>query len=912
MNIQTGNSASGEQPLSFAALCKAKGFASPSQLCAALRDALPDERSAALVEALAPGGLTKVTLGGIWRGTRPPPALLLEEVEKLRDRAPEGCGAPACQPPDTTTTAEAQLAPVAFSPPADWGWDNSKDGLLVSGAEIIAVMARHLAPGELLWGVARSKDYETKWGGRPISRDDALSGGDNLAWLMQPKNANYVSMGVFAEDASGKTGENQRGIVRIVLDDVGTKAKFPDLPPTMVIETSPGNYQISYFLDGVERDIPRVKALLAELARLGLTDNGAGSTVRYFRIPGSNVKPEHNSFRDKVRVWAPERRFSLEQLAEGVGITIPAPGSVPVSAGKLAPAALLAPGADDEVRGNLVARMLKCIKNDGRFDSRDDWLNMCFAAHSACYGDPAGRHAFVDWSYGDPAEAERVWDTFKGAESLGYGYLLDRLHDDAQRYPQARRLHTELQNRRAKDVFGVFSDEQVAQISIAAARAVPEHIRKLNAEYIYVGDIDRIVRLDKHGLPATYQRREAFKVEHDNNAAHPKLGTHWLQNAERRTARTMGVYPPGTEPEGAFNLWRGLALDPKPGSWPKIESYLRNIICAGDIGAYAWLTQWIARMVQCPLERGETGVVLIGAQGTGKSTFGEMLKRMLGEHAVSHITDGRHAFGFNLGIEGKPLLWFEEAFYGHDPQMKGKLKSLVTDGTVSIEPKGVDRRASRNIAHVLITSNEIAAVPLDADDRRFTILRVSDAGVGDKTYFGELRAAIEGDELRAFGHWCLAVDLTGFDHREPYMTVAKQRMKEAVMVPELAWWLEALESGVVPGLPSETNWHRLPVTVSKDAFYRAYTQFVSERRGHVRSKAQLLDAIAGYAHIREVRPWIDKNGRKRAPWSIVLPPLDECRKRWTQRAGPRNWDADDDTEHTLTDGTDTQNDPDAI
>lgn len=430
MNFQTENSASGGQPLSFAALCKAKGFASPSQLCAALRDALPDERSAALVEALAPGGLTKVTLGGIWHGTRPPPALLLEEVEKLRDRAPEGCGAPACQPPDTTTTAEAQLAPVAFSPPADWGWDNSEDGLPVSGAEIIAEMARHLAPGELLWGVARSKDYETKWGGRPISRDDALTGDDNMAWLMQTENANYVSAGVFADGNAGKTGENQRGAVRIVLDDVGTKSKWPNLAPTMAIETSPGNHQFSYFLEGVERDLPRVEAFLNELARLGFTDPGSKSKEHYFRIPGSNVKPEHNGFRDKVRVWALERRFSLEQLAEGVGITIPAPGSVPVSAGKLTPEALLAPGADDEERGNVVARMLDCIENDGRFDSRSDWIDMLHAAHGACNGDPNGLSAFMEWS--DRADdAERVWDTCKGSDRLGFSRLMGWLAEDA-------------------------------------------------------------------------------------------------------------------------------------------------------------------------------------------------------------------------------------------------------------------------------------------------------------------------------------------------------------------------------------------------------------------------------------------------------------------------------------------------
>lgn len=475
MNIQTGNSASSGQPLSFAALCKAKGFASPSQLLASLQNALSDEGREALVEALAPGGLTKVTLGGIWHGTRPAPALLLEEVEKLLDRFPEGSAGAACQPvtapPDTTTTVEAQPAPETFTAPADWGWDNSADGLPVSGTDIVAAMARDLAPDEALWGASVVEPHDARgWKGRAISRAEAASGGTSLAWLSQSENANHVSMGAFATEATSRSDEDLRGVVRIVLDDVGTKAKFPDLLPTLVIETSPGNYQISYFLNGVERDIPRVKALLAELARLGLTDNGAGSTVRYFRTPGSNVKPEHNGFRDKVRVWAPERRFSLDQIAQRLGVALPAPGIalpaspgiVPVSARKVPKEALLAPGADDEERGNLVARMLECIKNDGRFDSRDDWLNMCFAAHSACNSDPAGRSAFVDWSWGEPAEAERVWDTFKGAESLGFPYLLDRLREDAQHNPQVRQLYEELwENARFQFAKRVFANAPV-------------------------------------------------------------------------------------------------------------------------------------------------------------------------------------------------------------------------------------------------------------------------------------------------------------------------------------------------------------------------------------------------------------------------------------------------------------------
>lgn len=894
MNSHLENMVTQQPPLRFSVLCNAKGISSPSKLRDMLWNVLPLDRRDALASAL-PSGLTVGALRLIWHGKEPAPALLLEEAMGLPDLVSENRQQPDTAAVETVTVpAEARDTVATFAPRNDWDWDNSEDGLPVSGTDIIAAMARDLAPDEVLWGASVVERHDARgWKGRAIGRADAANGGTSLAWLSQAENANHVSMGAFTTEALSRSDEDLRGAVRIVLDDVGTKAKFPDLPPTMVIETSPGNYQISYFLDGVERGIPRVKALLAELARLGLTDKDAGSTVRYFRVPGSNVKPEHKGFRDKVRVWAPARRFTLAQVAKGLGIVLQAPGTAQVTSAKISPDALLAPGKDDEARGEIVDRMLACIKNDDRFISRESWVEIGLALWAACGGDPAGRDAFVHWSHGDPAKAERLWDTFKDAKTLGYSYVLDRLHEDCSSDPQARRLHTELQNRRAKEVFGAFSNELVAQISVAAERIVPEHIRHVNADHAYVIGVDRVAEFDERGRVIGLHAPQAFARALDNNRNFPRLGTNWLKHPDRRTYKRIGVFAPGDERPGDYNLWRGLNLDAQPGVWPTIREYLLDVVCDGDRRLFDWLTQWLARMVRQPLERGETGVVLIGAQGTGKSTLYEMLERMLGSDACYRTSNGKHVLGnFNAAIEGRSLVCFEEAIFGHDRSLSGALKSLLTERDISIEAKGVNPRMSRNIAHIIITSNELAAVPLDADDRRLTVFRVSDKHANDRSYFDRLYQAIEGDELRAFAHWCQTVDLTGFDHRTPVMTSAKREMREAVAGAELAFWLNVFETGTAPGAPFEATWATTAITIPKDKVYQDYSAFARSRGAYVRAPQVLFGALRGYVPFEDTRPRQERDRDAQRPRSIILPPLPECRAAWDKRTGDkRPWTA---------------------
>ena len=109
----------------------------------------------------------------------------------------------------------------------------------------------------------------------------------------------------------------------LVLDDVGTKSKVPELEPTWKIETSPDNYQWGYtFALDDHPTTNEFTAAIKAIAEAGYTDPGATNAVRNFRIPASvNLKPGRDNFAARLTDFHPDREFSLPQICEALGVT---------------------------------------------------------------------------------------------------------------------------------------------------------------------------------------------------------------------------------------------------------------------------------------------------------------------------------------------------------------------------------------------------------------------------------------------------------------------------------------------------------------------------------------------------------------------------------------------------------------
>ena len=144
---------------------------------------------------------------------------------------------------------------------------------------------------------------------------------DGLAW--------YVNTGSFILDrlTRGKPSAstaNCQFVLAMMLDDIGVKATEPPLPPTWIMETSPGSYQWGYaFSDQPTKE--EYAAAITAIAEAGYTDPGATNAVRNFRIPGSvNLKDGRDRFRSRLVEFHPDREFTLPQICDALGV-VPGP-----------------------------------------------------------------------------------------------------------------------------------------------------------------------------------------------------------------------------------------------------------------------------------------------------------------------------------------------------------------------------------------------------------------------------------------------------------------------------------------------------------------------------------------------------------------------------------------------------------
>ncbi len=167
---------------------------------------------------------------------------------------------------------------------------------------------------------------DARWVARPFTGNDAPE---------SVQANNYFALSAFKPDSEGTYHRRKKSFAAqfvVALDDVTPvvvegkqKAQIPfsrvSLPPTYVLETSEGNFQVGYFLREPILDRGEAEDLSKAIIASGLSDPGAsGPCARLMRLPiGCNGKYQPE-FRCRLRLWAPERHYTIDELREGLQI----------------------------------------------------------------------------------------------------------------------------------------------------------------------------------------------------------------------------------------------------------------------------------------------------------------------------------------------------------------------------------------------------------------------------------------------------------------------------------------------------------------------------------------------------------------------------------------------------------------
>ncbi len=135
---------------------------------------------------------------------------------------------------------------------------------------------------------------------------------------------NYFSLAVFRPNEAGHYRRQKarfHALHSVMLDDVGSKVATErlTLPPSWMLETSPGNHQAGYLLREPLTDGLATDRLMNAIVAAGLCDPGAnGPRARLARLPVA-VNGKHSPpFVCKMVAWSPELRYSVEELVDGL------------------------------------------------------------------------------------------------------------------------------------------------------------------------------------------------------------------------------------------------------------------------------------------------------------------------------------------------------------------------------------------------------------------------------------------------------------------------------------------------------------------------------------------------------------------------------------------------------------------
>jgi len=328
-------------------------------------------------------------------------------------------------------------------------------------------------------------------------------------------------------------------------------------------------------------------------------------------------------------------------------------------------------------------------------------------------------------------------------------------------------------------------------------------------------------------LVPTFQGVDDFKKRYSDlvptDSGLKKQGELWLASRERAkydgiTFEAGGPYVIGVKTEGVptvmLNIWRGWGVKPQRGVWRRLREHIGEVLADGNAEADEYILNWTAAGYQRPGRKRGVAIVFMGGEGVGKGTYGHVVRRTYGSHGLYISQPSQLTGKFNRHLWTVCFVFADEAFFAGDRVGEGVLKSLITDPSMMVEPKGVDSFLVPNCLDLMMASNDKWVVPVGDHGRRFAVFAVNPrwgknhCSDGERNaYFKALYEEVNNGGVEAM-MWDLAQrDLDGW-HAEAFpVTAALIKQKQQT----LRGFDKALESWLQTGvLPRNKKWSGRP------------------------------------------------------------------------------------------------------
>ncbi|WP_375690947.1 DUF5906 domain-containing protein [Pseudooceanicola sp. LIPI14-2-Ac024] len=564
-------------------------------------------------------------------------------------------------------------------------------------------------------------------------------------------------------------------LVAVVLDDVGTKGlsyeeTYEKLPPSAVIESSDGNWQFFYFLDEPCEDYSRAARLIQCVYGSNLTDGGGRLVLKLARMPmgvrNKVVDGVYDDFDVRLVELDESRRYSMEELE----------AQFPPTRARLDEA----PG-DDGLPSDQVSKVL---------------LSEHFRQEHEARQEPDGSVTFIcPW-----------WDTHTHKEKDRAIYFpLGLGRDLGEKARRAVRCHHDHCRDRSGDELAqfLFEGRYSEGMRLYASGEFEYTLRRYEPliQVAEVYDSERRIsipisgfeRTHRHTVPTYFSWNEAgdqpditSRVLHSAWSLHKsKQGRAFDKTSFKADAGLFFDASIGGVPLRLANTFQPIVHVPPRRRRPSraFVRMLRHLF--PDRAARRRVLAWVVNAVQKPWSRQWMLLIISKEEGTGKSTFGDMVKVLFkhagGETTWRDITDQwdnwAHRKAFVLNDELK-----EERRFSGKSAVEEKLK-IYNDSRVrehEFNYKGSKQHGWMYVK-MMSCSNHDDALVLVNEARRVGAEHATSEKLS-KDLHAECLSYIDDEQAIAdTWHWLQSLDVQqlfpGFNPGVAPETGAKARMK---------------------------------------------------------------------------------------------------------------------------------------
>jgi hypothetical protein len=256
----------------------------------------------------------------------------------------------------------------------------------------------------------------------------------------------------------------------------------------------------------------------------------------------------------------------------------------------------------------------------------------------------------------------------------------------------------------------------------------------------------------KNNLIVAFQQ---YKIEDDNSIEQVPFIQRWINDENLKIYNRMDFLPINkiqsderikniSLNESVFNLFHGynrlIKSDydkSKREDILKIFKMLGKEICGGNVIYFDYFMKFIAQMIQFPNIRIPIAFIIKGKQGTGKNVFLQAICNLLDKRNYITSSNPKDFFGeYAEGFQNKLLVNINECEGKDTFDFEGRLKSFITEDTITLNAKFMRPITIQNYARLIIFSNKSTPIPIDvrSGDRRYVVFKTTETFLDKKKY----------------------------------------------------------------------------------------------------------------------------------------------------------------------------------